>query len=93
MSKLKDKIDNLNDLELISSNNENAVYRIAIPKKDFTLKEKQKILKNAHTATIHYFNLEDFQRLKAIEAEIIQKLDVQSTKKSFSDYFYKFLEI
>ncbi|QOG02293.1 hypothetical protein [Flavobacterium sp. MDT1-60] len=83
-------LDKFKNIEFISSNDENAVYRIAISSKDLTLQERHKIQRNINDTVVHFFDVDDLNNLKQIEAKLHQEAqenNKERNKKSLFDLF------
>jgi len=81
-------------LEIIFSDDESTVFTKSVSKKGRTIKDIKAIEKNLATTTIHYFNEEDFNKLKKIEVELRSQLELTIEKRiSLLNRIYKFLEI
>jgi hypothetical protein len=91
----KSKTDNKdNYLEIVTSDSEMAVYKRIIPRHGRSAKHLKKVQENSPTATLHFFDIDDFNNLKSIEAELSQSLEGKySNKRSVVDILYSFLEI
>ena len=94
MSKIKTDKNNSIDFVVVSNDNESAVFKRTINRNGRTAKEIKKIEASLPTTTLHYFDKDDFDNLKRIEAELsISLIDNYKTKRSIVDILYNFLEI
>ncbi len=94
--KNKINLEKFNDIEMISSNDENAVYRVLVSPnslKNLTLEEKQKLRRSIINTTVQFFDVEDLNRLKKIEDNIHSNFKDERQKKSLFSFLYNFLEI
>jgi len=83
-------LDKFNDIEFVSSNDENAVYRIVVSSKNLTLQERHKIQRNVNDTSVHFFDVEDLNNLKIIEAKLHEEAQLnnkEKNKKSLFDFF------
>lgn len=98
MSKTKMANSNLLDFEIVSSNEDMAVFKRIVSKKGKSPIQVKKIEQNMPTTTLHYFDKKDFEALKEIETKIFSQMsqvndDKYSHKSSIMEYILKFLEI
>jgi hypothetical protein len=94
--KIKINLERFNDIEMISSNEDNATYRVALSQdslKNLSLEEKQKIRKKISDAVVQYFDVDDLNNLKRIEQELHDDYKQENHKKSWFNYFYRLLDI
>ena len=94
MSKIKTEKNNSIDFVVVSNDNESAVFKRTINRNGRTAKEIKKIEASLTTTTLHYFDKDDFDNLKRIEAELSMVIANNfKTKRSIVDILYSFLEI
>lgn len=94
--KSKINLEQFNDIEMISSNEENAVYRVQVSQdsiKNLTLEEKQKLKKNFSDTTVLFFDIDDLNKLKEIEQTLMLNYNEEKQKRGFFHFLYNFLEI
>lgn len=80
-------LDKFNDIEFISSDDENAVYRIVVSSKDLSLKERHKIQRNINNTSVHFFDINDLNNLKQIEAKLHQEAQESNNEKNKRSLF------
>lgn len=93
MSKLKNE-NGVLDFEIVTADDDAAVYRQVLKKGGRTAKDIKKLEGRLPTATLHYFDKEDFENLKRIEAELIElyNKNLSRNKSSVLDSFFSFLK-
>lgn len=94
--KNKINLEKFNDIEMISSNDENAVYRVLVTPnslKKLTLEEKQRLRRSITDTTVQFFDIDDLNRLKKIEHNLHSDFKDEKQKKSLFSFLYNFLEI
>ena len=81
--------------ELSSINDENAVFKKAVPKSGKSPKTIKEIKAKLPTTSVQYISDEDFMRLKEIESKLISEFVQKKSKNKFGllDILRKFLEI
>ncbi|MDI9363564.1 MAG: hypothetical protein QM541_01340 [Flavobacterium sp.] len=93
------------NFEILESTDDSVVFKISSPEKKASTKEMRamRVLRNAEnmpiqglvlpTTTLHFFNYEDFKRLKEIEKEILSEPANDKGGKSFLKKVSEFLEL
>ncbi|KAF2338027.1 hypothetical protein [Flavobacterium ginsenosidimutans] len=96
MAQKKINLEKFNAIEMISSNEENAIYRVLVSPnslKNMTAEEKQKLKRNITDTTVQFFDVNDLNRLKKIEEDITCEYKDNKKKKNLFEFLYNFLEI
>lgn len=80
--------------EILSIESDSITYKRVIQRKGRSSRIIKKIELNLPTATLHYFEKEDYENLKKIEVEISSQFQiVNNEKKSILRIIYNFFEI
>lgn len=85
----KEKID----FEVLETKKNSVIFKRKISPKGRSKKDVHKIEMDLPKATIHYFDMEDYIKLKKIEKEILENQIVKKEQRSFVHYLFHFLEI
>lgn len=81
--------------EVKEKTDESIIFQRIIKQKGRSDKELRKIVDSLPTATMHTFSMEEYNRLKQIEQQIIEKFLSKESKKnsSLKDLIISFFEI
>ncbi|WP_439695545.1 hypothetical protein ACFGVS_21620 [Mucilaginibacter sp. AW1-7] len=93
MSKQNQRFDTSVGFEVLDARDHSIVYKRVIPTKGRTAKENTQIELSLPKATLYCFDSDDFNKLKIIEKQIVEKMEVSKPSKSLYSKLFGFLDI